>query len=53
MKKSWVKTDDGWVNAKTVKFIDISEGLHGDEMTFEYKGKEFVSLICISHSQPG
>lgn len=52
MKPQWVKTDEGWVNVEDVKFLDIQEGLYGDEMTFEYKGKEYTSLIALG-SRPG
>lgn len=51
--KSWVKTRDGWKTTDQVKFLDIRESFHGDEMEFEYNGEVDWSLIIISRSQPG
>lgn len=53
MRKSWVNAGEhGWVEVQDTKFLNIEEGLHGDEMTFEYKGKEYKSRIAIG-SRPG
>lgn len=53
MRKQWVSAGaHGWVCVDDVEFLNISEGLYGDEMTFEYKGETFVSRIVIG-SRPG
>lgn len=50
--KQWVRTDEGWVNVEDVEFLGIEEGMFADEMTFEYKGKEYKSKIALG-SRPG
>lgn len=36
------------VNTRYVKFIDIEEGLQGEDvMTFEYEGKQHKSIVYL------
>jgi hypothetical protein len=49
---SWVKAGDTWVDIDTTEFVDIEEGLYGDEYTFNYEGQEYKSQI-VRGSQPG
>jgi hypothetical protein len=53
MRTSWVKTKSEWVKVDDVEFVDIAEGLHGDEMTFRYQGEEYRSVVVLASSSPG
>ena len=49
----WVNAGEhGWINLADAKFLDVEEGLHGDEYTFEYKGEEYRS-VAVTGSRPG
>lgn len=51
--QSWVKAGEhGWVSVKLTTFIDVEEGDNGDEMTFEYQGEKYKSVIA-QGSRPG
>ena len=51
--KSWVKAGQhGWISTKEVTFLNIEEGIRGDEMTFEYFGQEYKSIVALG-SRPG
>lgn len=52
--KHYVKTDDGYIVADSneIEFLNIEEDFHGrDLMTFNYKGKEYKSLVVIGNPQ--
>ena len=54
MKDAWVYTNTtyGWVNIEETDFINIEQGLHGDNITFEYNGEQFTSNMVFG-SKPG
>lgn len=47
-RATYVMVDGEKVNTRYVKFVDIEEGLHGEDiMTFEYEGNQHKSAVYI------
>ena len=51
----WVRAgENGWIDIKETEFIDISEGMYGEDLyTFEYEGKQYSSTVVRGGSRPG